>query len=229
MTARRVHIPHFWLSDWSLSALLIVLAFNIFILGPLANAKAAPEWLSPLVRTVFLIAAIMTVLHSRVATAIVCALAVADFAVRWTNHVHPRVALESADAWVSLLLSAVLTAVILARAFSPGRINLHRVQGAVAAYLLLALIWTFAYKLVALADPAAFSFSATGMQFEYLTGRLGYFSAITLTTVGYGDITPVSPVARSLAMLEGFTGQLFPAITLARLVAMELYHKQHND
>ncbi len=51
---------------------------------------------------------------------------------------------------------------------------------------------------------------------------------ITLSTIGYGDITPVNPIARSLAALEGFTGQLFPAITLARLVAMEVYHRQQR-
>ena len=53
-----------------------------------------------------------------------------------------------------------------------------------------------------------------------------YFSFVTLTTVGYGDITAVHPVARSLAMAEALTGQLFPAMLLARLVSMELYYRQ---
>ena len=66
------------------------------------------------------------------------------------------------------------------------------------------------------------------MDREQLIARLFYFSTITLTTVGYGDITPVNPIARSLAALGGFTGQLFPAITLARLIAMELYHRQQR-
>jgi hypothetical protein len=49
-----------------------------------------------------------------------------------------------------------------------------------------------------------------------------YYSFVTLTTVGYGDITPVGPLARSLAILEALTGQLYPAILLARLVALEV-------
>ena len=49
-----------------------------------------------------------------------------------------------------------------------------------------------------------------------------YFSVMTLTTVGYGDITPIHPMARALAMLEAVIGQLFPVILIARLVAMEL-------
>jgi hypothetical protein len=112
--------------------------------------------------------------------------------------------------------------------FSAGRMNLHRIQGAIAAYLLFAFAWAFAYKLVLLADPDAFSFANAGMHSERPIVRMFYYSAITLTTVGYGDVTPVNPVAQALAVLEGFTGQLFPAITLARLVAMEMYHRQQR-
>ncbi|HEY7534991.1 MAG TPA: potassium channel family protein, partial [Thermodesulfobacteriota bacterium] len=59
-----------------------------------------------------------------------------------------------------------------------------------------------------------------------LDAKLLYFSFVTLTTVGYGDITAVHPVSRSLAMLEGLIGQLFPAILIARLVSMELYYRR---
>ena len=55
-----------------------------------------------------------------------------------------------------------------------------------------------------------------------------YFSFVPLTTVGYGDITAVSTVARSLVMLEALIGQLFPSILLARLVSMEIYYRQRH-
>ena len=58
--------------------------------------------------------------------------------------------------------------------------------------------------------------------------RLIYFSMTTLTTVGYGDVTPINPVARSLANFEGMIGQLFPALTLARLVSMEVSQRQQR-
>src|SRR5262249_15573316 len=214
MSPRRVHVPRFWLSDWSLSALLALLAFDGFVLGPLNQFQAAPEWLSPLIRTLFLLMGITTVLRSRIATTILAALGLGDAAVRWTNHFHPQVALQGVDSAMALVFCAVLAGVILVRVFSPGRINLHRIQGAIAVYLLFAFMWAFAYDLVALADPTAFSFPAAGMHREHLLARFLYFSAVTLTTVGYGDITPVNPIARSLAALEAFTRQLFPAITL---------------
>jgi voltage-gated potassium channel Kch len=55
---------------------------------------------------------------------------------------------------------------------------------------------------------------------------LTYFSFITLTTTGYGDITPVYPVARLLTMFEALVGQLYPAITLARLVSLAVMHQK---
>jgi voltage-gated potassium channel Kch len=112
--------------------------------------------------------------------------------------------------------------------YRPGPINLHRIQGAIAVYLMLAYIWARAYKIVALGDPGAFNISTASLSPQSLSHRLTYFSVVTLTTVGYGDIVPVSPVARALATLEALTGQLFPTVTLARLVSMELYYRQQR-
>jgi voltage-gated potassium channel Kch len=101
----------------------------------------------------------------------------------------------------------------------------------VAVYLLLGLGWAFAYRLVAIARPDAFAFpagTAVALDEEH-TWRLVYFSFVTLTTVGYGDITAAHPVARSLVVCEALVGQLFPAILLARLVSMEIYHRQSRN
>ena len=82
MSARRPLVRRFWLSDWSLSALLALLLFNAFVLGPLALSQAAPEWLSPIVHSLFLLMGIATVLWSRAGTTIVGVLALASCVVR---------------------------------------------------------------------------------------------------------------------------------------------------
>lgn len=98
---------------------------------------------------------------------------------------------------------------------------------AVTVYLLASYAWALAYQLVALSDPMASNFPAGALQPQNLRFRLLYFSTTTLT-VGYGDITPLSSVARSLAALEGMIGQLFPVLLLARLVLMELQSRQRT-
>jgi hypothetical protein len=56
-----------------------------------------------------------------------------------------------------------------------------------------------------------------------------YFSFTTLTTLGYGDILPVSPVARSLATSEALFGQLYPAVMIARLISLEILGRRRAD
>jgi voltage-gated potassium channel Kch len=86
-------------------------------------------------------------------------------------------------------------------------------------YLLLGLTWAVAYELVALRQPGAFAGTSTEVD---ASQRWLYYSFVTLTTVGYGDVTPVHPIARSLAVLKALTGQLYPAILLAHLVSLEV-------
>jgi hypothetical protein len=93
------------------------------------------------------------------------------------------------------------------------------------------LVFTLMY-LIVLMTLSEFSFGSVvarlGSDPEALQRQLAYFSYITLTSTGYGDITPVHPVARLLAMFEALAGQLYLAITLARLVSLEIMHRQEK-
>jgi hypothetical protein len=125
----------------------------------------------------------------------------------------------------TLVSLGLMTAVVLTQTFRSGPVNVHRIQGAVVAYLLLGLVWASAYEVVALLVPGAFE----GAEPVAHDSRIWiYFSFVTLTTVGYGDVTPAHTAAQSLAMLEALTGQLYPAILLARLVSLEAQSREHR-
>ena len=101
------------------------------------------------------------------------------------------------------------------------RVNSEVLCAGIAIYLLLGLLWAIAYRLVAGLAPDAFAFSVPADATQRMTPFAAfYFSFITLTTVGYGDITPVSQLARMLAMLEAMTGTLFVGVLIARLVSL---------
>jgi hypothetical protein len=106
--------------------------------------------------------------------------------------------------------------------YAPGRITFHRLQGAVVLYLNFAVIFAAAFSLIWEFNPVAFTGlpSATGDLGELAT--MLYFSFTTLTPTGYGDIVPVDPFARSLANLEAVIGPFYLAITVARLVTLEV-------
>ena len=92
---------------------------------------------------------------------------------------------------------------------------------------MLGLLWTVAYWLVDQLDPGAFAFNTNEGRQSISGFNAFYFSFVTLSTVGYGDITPVSKVARMLAAMEAMTGLLYVAVLIARLVA--LYSSPKSD
>jgi hypothetical protein len=122
----------------------------------------------------------------------------------------------------NILTFSALTWVVVHAVYAPGRITFHRLQGAIVVYLNLATIFGSAYGLIWDMNPSGFSNvgAPTGGPGELAT--MLYFSFTTLTTTGYGDIVPIDPFARSLANLEAVAGQFFLAITVARLVTLEL-------
>ncbi|OPY07372.1 MAG: Ion channel [Syntrophus sp. PtaB.Bin001] len=89
------------------------------------------------------------------------------------------------------------------------------IMAGASEYMLIGVLWAFLYMLVEAEYPGSFSFAGQKDRSGFI-----YYSFVTLTTTGYGDLLPVSDQARSLAILETITGQLFIAITVARLVGL---------
>ena len=227
MSDGRALIGRFRLSERSLRVLLILLVADVFIVAPIAQGEALPA-LQPVIHSMVLLSGVAIAFRSRApATTAVGMLAVVGFVTHWIYHVHPTVPLGRADTALSLVFCGFITGLMLVQVFRAGPITLYRIEGAVTVYILIAYSWALAYQLVALSDPAAFGFTAAPLP-QNLRFRLLYFSTTTLTTVSYGDITPLNPVARSLAALESVIGQLFPAILLTRLVSMELFYRQQR-
>jgi hypothetical protein len=106
--------------------------------------------------------------------------------------------------------------------FAGGAITVHKVGGGVAIYIFIGQLWATLYVAVYLFLPEAFKYGGELIQSSEALRQLTYFSFVTLTTIGYGDIIVVSPAARVLAMLEGLLGQLFPAIFIAKLVTLQI-------
>jgi hypothetical protein len=103
------------------------------------------------------------------------------------------------------------------------------IVAAVSAYLLIGLVWAQAYAILSVFEPGSFDFtSVTFDQSHQDFDRYIGFSFITLTTLGYGNTVPTTPRATSLAVTEAIVGQLYVAVLLARLVAMELTTRRNG-
>ncbi len=125
--------------------------------------------------------------------------------------------LDIVDRIFTIIFGVALLAVILWQVYKAGPVTGHRIRGAIAGYLLLSVIFSLIYSFIYFINPNSFHFATTS---GFLRQDFFYFSVVSLTTLGFGDITPITPLARSFVMVEAFTGQLYPAILIARLVSL---------
>ena len=94
------------------------------------------------------------------------------------------------------------------------------IYAAIVAYMLMALMWAFLYMILELLAPGSFSFPEKGFRAE--TMRFKYFSLVTITTLGYGDITPLTNKASALVLVEALVGQIYLVVLVAWLVGMHV-------
>jgi hypothetical protein len=210
----------FWSTETSLSALLAILvAYHLAL--PIAaelNLGGLPAALGV---SLLAVSGVLTSFDRPWMRWGVRVAAVAAVYASWAELASPSPVAIASSVLVDLALVAFLMAAVAAQVFRPGPVTAHRVRGAIVVYLLMGVLFGLIYQIIVLAEPSAIRFSgdlSTG-NLEHLRGELSYFSFVTLTTVGYGDITPVYPFARAVATLEALSGQFYLAITLARLVS----------
>lgn len=100
-------------------------------------------------------------------------------------------------------------------------VNLEVLCAAIANYLLLAVVWSLLYTVLALKDPGAFAFTEPSDAHAKLEGfKALYFSVQVITTTTFGDIMPISDAARMLALTEATLGLFYLAILVSRLVGV---------
>lgn len=134
------------------------------------------------------------------------------------------------DSTVLSTIGAVLWGVVaLVAAFgairyslSSVRVDAEHLYAALSAYLLIGVCWGVVYVAVVRVDPLAILAGGAPLAQGLGTGDAIYFSFVTLATLGYGDLTPATPVMRGLSVFEAIIGQLYLAIMVARLVSLRV-------
>jgi hypothetical protein len=228
MNPARLHPRYFWSAESGLTGLLIFFLGYLIILFSLSDfgfGRLAARLLFSLI----IVAGVLTIFKQRWLHGLAILLAVAILALTWVEEIRPGAALTTLNAGLSLIFMGFLLAMVAVQVYGEGPVTGHRIRGAIVVYLLLGGIWALLYQVVVLTIPHAFRLpEGLASDPDTLQRLFTYFSFITLTTTGYGDITPVHPVARLLTMFEALVGQLYPAITLARLVSLAVMHQKEE-
>jgi len=203
--------------QWKFQLLLVTLLL-LFAVVPFFEVS----FLLDLVTSFILIVAISAASGSKRLFIVCAVLALLAIAAIWTAHWIPGSAIVVTANCLNLLFFVIVTVVILSQAFRARTITRETVAGAICAYLLIGLMWAEVFSIIENVSPGSFSSGAVGPagipSARMQVGHFTYYSFVTMTTLGYGDITPLSRPARSLATLEAIIGQLYLAVLIARLV-----------
>jgi len=229
MKSMSKHVTRFWSEERSLTVFLILLIVEIFIIAPINRTGIGIGIVNTVLFSLLLLAGLLAMTRHKVLQAVLSMFVALAVATHWARFVFGVPGLEILD---SLLMLACITGflvIVLWHVYREGPVTGHRVMGAVAGYILLAVVFAIAYSLVEYLAPGSFQMPSALSQSREPHGQLFYyFSVTTLTTAGFGDITAVNPFARTLVMMEALIGQLYPAILIARLVSLHVEAKREK-
>ena len=217
-----MHMSEFWSGDIGLTLVSLSLGILVFVIFPLRQAGLAGRFFIDCVMVTLMVSGALVTNQSRIVTAITIAIVFLAAGVLWVSRVIALPSLHELSSFLSVITALLYVRIVLLVMFRQGPVSWSRIQGGVCAYLLVGMAWASAFDLVEQIHPGAFHFVAEPADMDQLFSKLIYFSFATLTTVGFGDVLPVYPLARSLAIAEAIVGQLFPAILIGALVAMAM-------
>ena len=213
--------PRLRFHRFSTVELLVALALLFFFFPFVEEVKGGDVIISILLSLV-LLSAVLAVADRKGVFFIALVLAIPAIAGRWINHFRPDLVPPPVFLIAGLALIAFVVANLLRFVLRAPSVNTEVLCASISAYLMLGLLWTVAYWLVAQVTPESLRVQSRPAATKQTMAGFDafYFSFITLSTVGYGDITPVSRIARWLAAMEAMTGLLYVAVLIARLVAL---------
>ena len=202
---------------------LLIALLSVFVVYPFFQHELIEIIVLDIVLLAMLVAGIYTVVDKKILLFIALLLAIPMFGGRWANYFYADPVLLEIDYGFGAMFFLFNAITIISYVLQQKNVTHDMIFGAICGYLLIGVSWAFTYSLVAFLEPGSFAMAASGQtsQGDVLPDFF-YYSFVTLTTLGYGDITPVGPVARSLSTLEAIVGQIYLTVLVARLVGLHI-------
>ncbi len=200
---------------------LLVALGLLFVSAPFVEDLPHGNAIEVVLLTAVMVSAVLAVGRTRRTLAGALLLVIPALGSRWINHLRPDLISPVFSFVAAITFFLYVVAHLLRFILRAPRVDANVLCAGLSGYLLLGLLWMPAYVLVARLNPTAFVLSAGADAGAPMDGfHAFYFSFITLCTVGYGDVTPVSKVARMLAVTEAITGLFYVTVLISRLVAV---------
>jgi hypothetical protein len=215
---KEFHIPFTKIRIARFLFLLISMIF-LFVVNPFLEGFVGIKLLMDIFLSVILLSGIYAVSEKRSMVIIALLLAFPTFLLHWSYYFLKIPSFLLTANIFGIIFLAYTAIVILTHLFRKKEITTDVIMGSVCVYFLIGLMWGFVYLILENFHPGSFLIEQATA--NHLADFI-YYSFVTLSTLGYGDIIPLSSPARSLSALEAIMGQLYIAILIARLVGIHI-------
>lgn len=205
---------------------LLLSILLILLLRPFLTGYIGLSLLMEIFITAILISAVYAAGRKKSLFVTALILATLTGLTRWSEHLIQNRALAVVEEFFTLLFFGFMVVIILVYLFKEQEVTFDLIIGSICGYFLLGFLWASLYSLLDIFQPGSFRIPEI-LQAEMTS--FSYYSFVTLTTLGYGDITPVSSPARSFSLLEAAAGQLYVAILISRLVGIHIVQSQKRE
>ena len=210
----RIHIGRF--------LLLLISLVSMLLFRPLLEGFISIRVLMDIFFSFILVSGVYAVSQKKRVLFIGVIVFLPTLILQWTDYFVPTSSVFILTKLMGLIFLIYVAVIILNYLFREQHVTIEVILGAVCVYFLIGMAWAFGYLLIEKGSPGAFQY-AGDPNISFI-----YYSYVTLSTLGYGDITPVSSAARSLSLMEAITGQLYIAVLIARLVGIHISQSMVN-
>ncbi|WP_348822964.1 potassium channel family protein [Flavobacterium aestuarii] len=224
-------LNHFWTKESGLSGMLVLLFAMHFVVIPLFGSYSSFIAIINVFWMLFLIAGIIALSKTRRQTLSLVIIPFLFVLFNWISIFENTPFVQLSDIILTIATFVLLIVLVLTKVFEPGPVTEYRVIGSIVVYMILANLWSVIYLFIYRHIPGAFQITLPPFESNTLEANFMYFSYITITTTGYGEIVPLHPFARAMVQIEAIIGVLYPVILIGRLVsnASENKAKQNNQ
>jgi hypothetical protein len=200
--------------------ILLVSLISMMVLSPMLEGFVSLKILIDIFLTIVFVSCIFAVSNKKRVILITFFLALPMFISIWIPGIERFPILALTLDFMGILFMAFVVVFILSFIFKERKVSANIIYASIVAYLLLAVMWVFIYRSIETLHPG--SFLLPEHMIDEARSVFIYYSFVTITTLGYGDITPITGVARAFSMLEAIVGQIYLVVLVARLVGVNI-------
>jgi hypothetical protein len=214
---------------------LLICLLSLFLVIPFLEEFSPAHLLAYLISSAILLFSVYSFINKKYILLVISFLAAPAFISNWVSYAYQTSAIFFIKDVLNAIFCGFIVVFIIIEIFKKTVVTLDLIYGSICVYLLIGVVWGFAYSALENIFPGSFHFSFTNVEqvSSLSTNHIPlmtylYYSFVTLSTLGYGDITPVTRPAQSIATLEAITGQFYLAILVARLVGIYIFSKSQR-